>query len=319
MKKLWGSVAMVAATLIWGGSFPVQSTGMRFLDPVVFTALRFAAGTLALAALAAVFDLFRGGRVSLWGAAATREARRELLAGGVWCGIFLGVASAVQQYGIKYTSVAKAGFLTTLYIVIVPIAGIFLRRRTSPLLWFAAVLALTGTYLLCGGVGSIGRGEWLIVACALLFSGHILVIDRYAAKCDCVRLSCLQFAVATAVAALGAPVMRERWPAAGIAAALPCLLYSGIASGAVAFTLQMTAQKFLHPVAASLLMSLESVFAALGGWIFLGETLTRREFAGCAVIFAAAVLAQLPPGLISGAAPCTLKPSYRNGHRGDLR
>jgi len=294
MNKLRGSAAMIAATILWGASFSAQSRGIRLVDPLLFTALRSALGALSLAAAAGLFDLRREGRASWWGSAKTAAERRTLLAGGVWCGVFLAVASTLQQYGLKYTTAAKAGFLTTLYIVIVPLLGIFFKRRTPYFLWLAALLALSGTYLLCGGIGSIGRGEWFVISCAVIFSGHILAIDRYAPRCDCVRLSCLQFAVAAVLTLAATLAKRAPWESGSLADALPYILYTGIASSAVAFTLQMTAQKYLHPVAATLLMSLESVFAALGGFIFLGQKLTLREFLGCAVIFAAAVLAQLP-------------------------
>ena len=296
MKKLRGSAAMIAATILWGASFSAQSRGVRLVDPMLFTALRSILGALALAAIVAFSDILRKGRASLWGDAETPEARKKLIAGGVWCGVILAFAGTLQQYGMKYTTTAKAGFLTALYIVIVPIFGmLFFRRRTSGFLWFAALLALTGAYLLCGGVGAVGKGEWFVIGCAFVFSMHILVIDRYAPGCDCVRLSCLQFAVASVLNLVGTAVIRAPWEVKALADALPYLLYAGIASSAVAFTLQMVAQKYLHPVAASLLMSLESVFAALGGWIFLRETLSGRELAGCAVILTAAILAQLPP------------------------
>ena len=295
MNKLRGSAAMIAATILWGASFSAQSRGVRLVDPLLFTALRSALGALALALAAVLFDLRREGRASVWGGAKTAAERMTLLRGGLWCGAFLAVGSTLQQYGLKYTTAAKAGFLTTLYIVIVPLLGIFFKRRTSKLLWGAALLALSGTYLLCGGIGSIGRGEWLVISCAVVFSGHILAIDRFAPRCDCVRLSCLQFAVASVLTLAAALAKRAPWELRSLVDALPYILYTGIASSAIAFTLQMTAQKYLHPVAATLLMSLESVFAALGGWIFLHQGMSLREFAGCAVIFAAAILAQLPP------------------------
>ena len=295
MKKLRGSAAMLAATILWGASFSAQSRGVRLVDPMLFTALRSVLGALALAVVVMLGDLRRDKRISLWGSAKTPDAKRTLLTGGAWCGIVLAVAGTLQQYGMKYTTAAKAGFLTALYIVIVPMLGIFFKRRTSLFLWFAAALALTGAYLLCGGVGSVGKGEWFVIGCAVVFSVHILLIDRYAPQCDCIRLSCLQFAVASVLNLVGTLVIHAPWEAKALADALPYLLYAGIASSAVAFTLQMVAQKYLHPVAASLLMSLESVFAALGGWLFLHEALSGREFSGCAVIFTAAILAQLPP------------------------
>lgn len=285
---------MIAATLLWGVSFSSQRCGMRTVPPLTFLMLRSVVAALALAGVAAAFDRIRSGRVSLWGAATTKEARRRLLVGGIWCGVALGFASGFQQYGIKYTSAGKAGFLTALYIVIVPLLGLFFRRRATLAQWCAVVLALTGSYLLCGGLTTIGFGEAMLFVGALLFSGHILVIDRYAPESDCVRLSCIQFAVASLVTCVGALAVGDRWIAADILNAVPFWLYCGVCAGAAAFTLQMVAQKYLHPVTATLLMSLESVFAALGGRIFLDERLTATELAGCMVIFAAVILSQLP-------------------------
>ena len=178
--------------------------------------------------------------------------------------------------------------------MIVPLLGLCFGRRTTPVLWLAVALALAGSYLLCGGVSGVGRGELLILACALLSAVYILIVDFYAPKCDCVHLSCIQFFVAAVAAAVGSALLRERWSFDGMSGAAPFLLYCGLGSSALAFTLQIAAQRYLHPVTASLLMSLESVFAVLGGWLFLGEALPARELAGCGTIFAAVVLAQLP-------------------------
>ena len=286
---------MIAATLLWGVSFSSQRCGMRTVPPLTFLMLRSVVAALALVPVAAVFDRGRRGRVSLWGAAETREERKHLIAGGVWCGVALGLASGFQQYGIKYTSAGKAGFLTALYIVIVPLLGIFFKRRATFGQWLATALALTGSYLLCGGLSTVGFGEIMLIVGAILFSGHILVIDRYAPTCDCVRLSCIQFAVTSLITGVGSLAVGDRRIAADILGALPFWLYCGVFAGAAAFTLQMVAQKYLHPVAATLLMSLESVFAAIGGRIFLDERLSATELAGCAVIFVAVVLSQLPP------------------------
>ena len=162
------------------------------------------------------------------------------------------------------------------------------------MLWAAVVLGLFGSYLLCGGIGAVGKGELFVIACALIYSIHILVIDRYAPNCDCIRLSCIQFAVASVLAGLASLFAGEPWIWQKIAESAPFWIFCGVGSSAIAFTLQMVSQKYLHPVTATLLMSLESVFAVLGGWLFLNEKLTFSELAGCSVIFAAILIAQIP-------------------------
>lgn len=294
MKKLWGTVAMLAATVLWGIGFSAQSSGMKYLEPVLFTGLRSVVGVAGLIVGIICLDLFREKRLTLWGRAENLEARKELLTGGWWCGVVIALASTCQQYGLKYTSAGKTGFLTALYIIIVPVIGIFLKRKTSRALWLAVMLALGGSYLLCGGVSSIGKGEIFVIICAFIYSVHILVIDRYAAKCDCVRLSCVQFMVASVLGFAGSFLSGEPWDLSAIRESAPFWLFCGIGSSSLAFTLQMVAQKYLHPVAATLLMSLESVFAVLGGWLFLNEYLSGRELAGCSVIFIAVIIAQLP-------------------------
>lgn len=290
-------MAMLTATVLWGVAFSAQSSGMKFVEPMIFTSLRSLVGVLSLIVVIMVFDLCTEKRLTVWGSAKSKAGQRELLLGGLWCGLVISAASVCQQYGLKYTTAGKTGFLTALYIVFVPLLGIFLGRKTTPVLWLAVGLALGGSYLLCGGIGNVGKGEWFVIACAVLYSVHIMVIDRYAAKCDCIRLSCLQFAVATVMTALASRLSGEPWGLEKIAAALPFWVFCGVGSSAIAFTLQMVSQKYLHPVTATLLMSLESVFAVLGGWLFLKELLSTRELAGCAVIFAAIILSQLPPEL----------------------
>lgn len=297
MKKFWGSMAMLTATVLWGVAFSAQSSGMKFVEPMIFTSLRSLVGVLSLIVVIMVFDLCTEKRLTVWGSAKSKAGQRELLLGGLWCGLVISAASVCQQYGLKYTTAGKTGFLTALYIVFVPLLGIFLGRKTTPVLWLAVGLALGGSYLLCGGIGNVGKGEWFVIACAVLYSVHIMVIDRYAAKCDCIRLSCLQFMVATVMTALASRLSGEPWVLEKITAALPFWVFCGVGSSAIAFTLQMVSQKYLHPVTATLLMSLESVFAVLGGWLCLKEILSARELAGCAVIFAAIILSQLPPEL----------------------
>ena len=294
MKKLLGSAAMIIATILWGVAFSAQSSGMNYLDPMVFTALRSAVGVAALIVVIMLFDLFREKRLTIWGRAKSIAEKKELLTGGFWCGAVLFVASVLQQYGVKYTTAGKTGFLTALYIVIVPVLGIFLKRKTSWILWIAVVLAMGGAYLLCGGIDTINRGEWFVISCAFVYSLHILVIDRYASRCDCVRLSCIQFIVAMVFTACGALVLKEEWSCEAVVNSLPFWVFCGVGSSAIAFTLQMVSQKYLHPVTATLLMSLESVFAVLGGWIFLSEVLSPMELTGCGVIFIAVIISQIP-------------------------
>ena len=163
MKNFRGAAAMIAATLLWGFASSAQSAGMRFIDPVVFTALRSIIAAAAMTVLVVIFDLFLEKRLSIWGRAVRPEEKRELLTGGLWCGVILAAASTIQQYGLKYTTAGKTGFLTALYIVIVPVLGILFKRKTSPVLWVAVALAMTGSYLLCGGVvlfpGTVDLGK----------------------------------------------------------------------------------------------------------------------------------------------------------------
>ena len=294
IKKIWGSTAMIIATILWGVAFSAQSRGMDYLAPMLFTALRSAVGVVSLCVVIMVIDLFKEKRLTLWGKAVTFAERKFLVVGGIWCGVVLSVASVLQQYGVKYISAGKTGFLTTLYIVIVPILGIFLKKKINALLWFAVALALFGAYLLCGGIDSVNKGELCVIGCAFIYSLHILVIDHYAPKCDCVRLSCIQFIAASILTALGAFVLQEPCSRELINSSMPFWVFCGVGSSAVAFTLQMVSQKYLHPVTATLLMSLESVFAVLGGWIFLHEILSARELLGCLIIFISVIISQIP-------------------------
>ena len=281
---------MLIAAVLWGFAFSAQSSGMKFVGPMLFVMLRSIVGVAALMTVILLRRFFMRKNT-----AEKRENQyKDLLVGGTLCGLAIAFASSFQQLGLITTSAGKSGFMTALYIIIVPLLGIFFKRKTSPLLCIAVALSLFGSYLLCGGVGAIGKGEWFVIACAFIYSIHIMVIDRYAAKCDCVRLSCIQFMVATVLASAGSLLSGEPWAAENIHSAMPFWIFCGIGSSATAFTLQMVAQKYLHPVTATLLMSLESVFAVLGGWIFLKEVLTPRELAGCAIIFAAVIITQIP-------------------------
>ena len=297
-QDLLGVLALLLTALIWGFAFSAQSIGMRHLGPCSFNALRSFIGALALAPCIVLLDLLGHKRPSLWGNAQSPAERRCLLLGGVACGFFLGVASMLQQVGIQSTTTAKAGFLTALYIIIVPLLGwLFLKRHVAWSIWLAVALALVGLALLCGLSIHTGFevGDLWLLSCALMFSFQILTIDHFVQKVDCVRLSCLQFLTAGVVSLPVALFVGESFRANDIQSALGPLLFCGVLSSGVAYTLQVVGQKFVQPAIATLLMSLESVFSAVGGWLFLKQTLTLRELFGCAAILAAVLMAQLIP------------------------
>ncbi len=294
-----GVLALLICAFIWGFAFSAQKKGMESLGPFSFNGLRSFIGFFALWPCIVLLDILQGVRPSFWGSGGnTPGGRRRLLAGGVLCGLALGSASLAQQVGIQYTTVGKAGFLTALYIILVPILAQVLGRRTPWLVWGAAFMALVGSALLCGlspGNFSLQKGDYLLLACAFLFAIQILCVDKFVAAVDCVRLSALQFFFAGVLSLLLAPLMGETLSWAQILRGLGPLLFCGVLSSGVAYTLQCVGQKYVHPVVATLLMSLESVISALGGWLVLGEAMKAREMLGCAIIFLAVLLAQLAP------------------------
>ena len=226
--------------------------------------------------------------------AGERLIRKKLLIGGICCGLALGVASCLQQIGIQHTTVGKAGFITTFYIIIVPIIGLFFKKRCGLNVWAGVVLALAGLYFLCITEGfSIGYGDTMVFLCALAFSVHILVIDHFTELVDGVKMSCIQFFVAAIVSGVGMLVMEQPDIHNILAAWLP-ILYAGALSSGVGYTLQIIGQKGMNPTIASLILSLESVISVLAGMVILDEQLSSREILGCVLMFIAIVLAQLP-------------------------
>lgn len=286
-QTLLGSGMLLLAAVIWGCAFVAQSVAMDHIGPFTFGSLRFFMGALVL--LPAI--LFRKARKIH---APTRP--KDAVWGGLLCGGFLFLASASQQIGLLYTTPGKSGFITALYVVLVPLAGLLLfRRRVSPLLAVGALLAVVGLYLLCGENGfSVNQGDLYTLACAVLFTGQILMVDRFVTRVDGVMLSCLEFTVSGILNGLVALFLEPDFAWAAVAAAWLPLCYTGIMSSGVAYTLQILGQKRTPPAIASLLMSLESVFAVLSGALVLWQWPTAREWIGCAVMFAAVILAQIP-------------------------
>lgn len=291
-KQLRGGAMLMLTALIWGTAFVAQSVGMDYLGPCAFTATRNFIGCVALLPVIALASRLRSGAQPE--EAAPAPGKKALFGWGAACGLLLGGATLLQQAGMQTASAGKAGFLTALYIVIVPVLGIFLGRRPGLKVWMGVVLALVGAYLLSvkGGAG-IASGDLLVIASAVVFSLHILVIDSVPAGMDGVRLSCVQFLVAGAFALVLA-LFLETFTWRDILSAWVPLLYTGVVSSGVGYTLQILGQRTVNPTVACLILSLESVFAALAGWAILGQALSLRELFGCALVFVAVILAQLP-------------------------
>lgn len=318
------SLLLLLTATIWGVAFVAQSVGMEYVGPLTFSCVRSLLGGIVL--IPCIWFLGRherashpGREISQYEAGKSQGERavqkekgkrdkgadRELLAGGMICGLLLCLASNFQQFGIAHTSVGKAGFITALYIVIVPILGLLFHKKCRPLIWLGVCLAVAGLYFLCMAGGDaqaaagqifpgipIGKGDFLVFICALLFSGHILAIDYFTERVDGVKMSFIQFWVCGIVSGIGMFLAEEpHFPA--ILMAWKELLYAGVMSCGVAYTLQIVGQKGMDPTVASLILSLESVISALAGLFILGQKLSGAEILGCILMFAAIVLAQL--------------------------
>lgn len=285
-KQLSGVIALLGATVIWGSAFIAQSVGMDKIGPFTFQAVRC---FLAVVFLFPASALFSKGK-PFWKSWADPALWRS----GIICGLALFAASSLQQIGLVYTDAGKAGFLTAMYIVFVPFLGLFVGQRPGRNALLSLIPAIVGLYLLsCTSVSGINKGDVLLLLCAVAFSVQILLIDRHCAGLDGLKLNCIQ---ALVVAVLSVPwaLLTETVDASLIASCWLPLGYAGILSMGVAYTLQIVGQKRVAPSAAALLMSLESVFAALFGWLLLHETMTMAEELGCALVFAAVVISQLP-------------------------
>jgi len=284
---------LLLTAMIWGGGFVAQSAGMNYIGPFTFCAVRYVLAMFAL--LPVIFFFCVDGKDypgKVWDRFMPDKATVK---GGVACGLTLGVADVLQQIGICYTTAGKAGFITALYIIMVPLLGRAMGRKIPKVLIFCVLLAVMGFYFLCiQDAFMVNYGDILILCCAVFFSLHIIVIDHFMKqKAEGLKLSWLQFAVAFIVAgglvsAFETPSMETLW-----AARYP-LLFAGVISSGIAYTLQIMGQKYTDPTIATLLMSLESVFAAVAGWLVLGEVMSGREILGGVLVFIAVLLAQLP-------------------------
>ena len=289
------SLLLLLCSFIWGTAFVAQSAGSG-MGAYSFLAGRSWLAVLVLIPTMLVFDAVNRRRTGTDGRPKTEAEKKQLVVAGLVCGTFLFAASAAQQIGITINpSTAKAGFLTAMYVVLVPVFGLFLGRKGSAQLWVSMVIAVLGLYLLCmkNGFTGIESSDWILLSCAVLFSFQIMAVDHFSPRMDGVRLSLAEFLVVSVESTVAAFLFETPTAAEFAANALP-ILYCGVLSSGVAYTLQILGQRDLNPAIASLIMCLESVFSALGGWMLLHQNLSAREVFGCVLIFAAVVLAQLP-------------------------
>lgn len=307
--KLRNTFFLFLTAMIWGAAFVAQSVSMDYIGPFTFICLRSVIGGLFLIPVIIVLDGIRKKNQNESANVVSSEnilhieteekqrlswKNKQLIEGGIVCGIFLFFANCFQQTGIQYTTVGKAGFITTFYIIIVPLIGLFFKKYCGILTWIGVVVALAGLYFLCITQKlTIQRGDALILCCSVLYAGQILAIDHYNPFVDGVKMSYIQFLTGGILGAVFMLLFENPSIAMILSAAGP-ILYTGIMSTGVGYTLQIVGQKGLNPTVAALILSLESVFSALSGYLFLHQVLTTRELIGCALMFIAIVLAQLP-------------------------
>lgn len=289
LNKLRGSLLLFIAALIWGTAFVAQSKGMDYIEPFTYNSIRTILGGFVLFPL-----IFLNKSRKSTGTPNDNTYNKISFIGGICCGIILFAASSLQQYGISFTTAGKAGFITALYVVIVPVIGLLQKKGSGLKIWICVFLSVLGFYLLCiKNDLRLSKGDLFILICAFFYSIHIILIDNFNSKgADPVKMSCVQFFTAGIIMMIGMFTF-ETPHLSNIFAAKYTILYTGIMSCGVAYTLQTIGQKYTAPTAATLIMSLESVFAALSGWILLNEKMTIKEIIGSAIVFAAVVLSQI--------------------------
>ena len=285
-QQIRSALLLLITAIIWGAAFVAQSVGMNYIEPFTFNGIRSIIGGFVLIPVLAFIKRTRWDRKA--------EEKNYLIWGGICCGLCLCAASNLQQIALQYVAVGKAGFLTACYIVIVPILGLFLKKKCNSYIWCSVGLGLVGLYFLCvKGAFILESADCLLLVSALLFAVHILVIDYFSPLVNGVKMACIQFFVCGILSLILAVILEQPKVSQILAAWLP-ILYAGVLSCGVAYTLQIVGQRGMNPTIASLILSFESVVSVLAGWILLGQKLTIREIFGCIILFAAVILAQLP-------------------------
>ena len=299
MKKsnLTATGFLILTAVIWGLSYSEQAEAMNFMPPLIFVFLRYLLGTLVL--LPGI--IYAG-----------KKPVKHLLTGGVACGFYLAGGEILQQFGLLYTTAGKAGFLTALYVIMIPVIGIFINRKSDWKIWGAALISVVGSYLLCsdGTINNIGNtGDLLMLMCALFFAFQFIAIAKFAPDADALQLAAVQFFTVTVISGIAALIAGEQCSAANIVSGAKPLLYCGLIAIGFACTVQIAAQKYVHPATASIVLSTASVFAVIWGWLLRNEHYSLLNLIGCGLIFAAVLLVQLPSFRRKQitSAPCPLK------------
>ena len=301
MKKASGVLFLLGAALLWGVAFVAQDVGLEHIEPFTFTAVRCFLGGIALLIIALISDLLKKKKNPETLSPEEKKTRRKnLIISGLACGAIMACATNLQQIGLVYTTAGKSGFITACYIVLVPIIGLFFRKKCPITVWIAVVLAVVGLYFLCLSDGFVGfnKGDAITFGCTVAFAFHIIAVDYFVENTDGIKLACAQCFVCSAISAVFMFIFEHPTMDGLLKAYIP-LLYTGVMSAGVAYMFQILGQKRLSPTVASLIMSLESVISVIAAWLILDQKLSPREIIGCVVIFAAIVLAQLPKDLFS--------------------
>ena len=280
--NIWAIVALFLTAAIWGLSYSAQTEAMKRIEPLSFVSVRYVLGFLVLLP----FVLFK-----------KRKIDKTLLTGGIICGFCLAGGEILQQFGLLYTTAGKAGFLTALYVIMIPVIGIFIRKKSECLIWTASVLSVAGTYLLCsdGTIKTIGNpGDVMMIICALFFAFQFIAIAKFAPEADALSLAAVQFLTVAVISGIAAVIVGEKCNIGNITGALLPILYCGVIAIGFACTVQVAAQKYVHPATASIILSTASVFAVIWGCLILKETYSLQNIIGCVILFGATVLVQLP-------------------------
>lgn len=296
-KSMGSSMMMLLTAFIFGIAFVAQSDGMNYVGGFTFVGCRYLLAGAVLIPVIAIFRRKDRNRLRAMSSQDYVAYNRNSLVGGICCGFCLFVGTSLQQFGVAYTTVANAGFITSLYIVMVPLAGlIFLHKKVEKKIWIGVALALAGMYLLCIKEGfTVSKGDLLVLLCAAGFTLHILTIDYFAPKADGVLMSCIQFFTTGLLGCMAMFILEQpSWN--GIFGAWISIVFAGVVSGGIGYTMQIVAQKNLDSAIASLIQSLESVFSLLAGWVLLGQKLSAKELSGCGLVLGAIILVQIPWG-----------------------